>query len=84
MISHIGATQETMENIHPSDMMVPTDTIKAIKETALHQLTDSGDTNREAQGDSETTRAIVMTAQAHLVAFASGIDVHEERRISTY
>ena len=78
MIPHIGVTQKTMEYFDLSDTMIPTDTIKAINEIALDQLADSRDTNREAQVDSEKTRAIIMTAQAHQVAFASEIDAPTE------
>ena len=77
MIPHIGATQETMENIDPNDTMIPTDTIKAINRTALDQLIDFRDTNREAQANTETTRAIIMTSHAHQVVFASEIDAHD-------
>ena len=48
MIPHIGVTQETLENIDPSDTVIPTDTIKTINETAFDRLIDSRDTNREA------------------------------------
>ena len=78
MTPHIRVAKETMENIDLSDMIIPTDTIKAIKKTALDQLLGSRDTNREAQADSETTRATVMTAHAHQVVFASEIDARIE------
>ena len=77
MIPHRGVTQETMENIDPSDKMIPTDLIKNINEIALDRLIDSKNTNHEARTDSETTRAIFMTAHAHHVVFASEIDVHD-------
>ena len=77
MIPSKSVTQETMENIDPSDTIIPTDTIKTINETALERLINSRDTNREAQADSGAARAIVMTAHAHQVVFASEIDVRD-------
>ena len=38
MIHHIEVTQETMVNIDPNDMIIPTDKIKVINETAHDQL----------------------------------------------
>ena len=72
MIPDIEVTREILENIDPSDIMIPTDTIKAINETALDQLADYRDTNRESQADPETDRAIIMTALAHQVVFCFG------------
>ena len=69
MILRIGVTQETMKNIDPSDTMIHTDIIKAIKETALDGLIDSRDMNHEDRTDADTTRRIVMTAHAHQVVF---------------
>ena len=45
MIPHIAVAQKIMENIDPSGMMIPTDTIKAMSEITLDQLIDSRDTN---------------------------------------
>ena len=76
MTLRIVVTQERMENIDPSDLMTPTDTIKAINETALDQLIDSSDTNREVKANSETTHAIDTNAHAHQVVLALDVDVH--------
>ena len=56
--------QDIMENIDPHDTITPIDIVKVINVTALYQLVDSRDTNREAQADPETTRAIITTAHA--------------------
>ena len=77
MIPHTGVTQEIMKNIDPQEKMTPIDIIKVINRTALDRLIDSRDTNREAQADTETTHAIVMTAHVHQVVSASRIDDHD-------
>ena len=64
-----------MGNIDHTNMIIPTESINAINETALDQLTDSRDMNREVQVDSETSRAIIMAAHAHQVIFVSDIDI---------
>ena len=76
MIRHVGVIQGTLENINPNDTMIPTDKIKAIDETALDQLVDYRDTNREVPADSETTHAIGITSHADQIALTLEIDVH--------
>ena len=65
-----------MENIDPHGAMTPIDVIKLINGIFLDQLVDSRGTNREAQADTETTCAIIMTAHAHLIVFALEINAH--------
>ena len=59
-----------MENIDPSDMIIATDTIKAINQTVLDQLIDYRDPNPEEQITSKTPRATMMNAYAHQAVFA--------------
>ena len=77
MILHTGTNREIMNNIDLYDTMTHIDILKAINGTTLDRLIDSRDTNREAQADTETTRAIIMTVHAHQVGFASEIDAHD-------
>ena len=70
MIPQIGVNQETIENVDTNDTPIPTDRIKAINETPHGRLIASRETNHQAQTDSETTRAIFLTAHAHQVVFA--------------
>ena len=77
MIPHTGVTLGIMENIDPHDTMIPIDIIKFINGSALDRLIDSRDTNREAQANTKTTRAIIMTAHVQQVVFASEIDTHD-------
>ena len=70
MIPQTGVTQEIVESVDSHDTMALIDITKAINVTALDQLVDSKDTNREAQADIETTRKIIMTAHVHQVVSA--------------
>ena len=76
MNTHIVVTQDTMETTDPYDTIIPTYIIKAISETAHDRLIDSRDTSRKAQVNSETIRAIFLTADAHKGFFALQIDVY--------
>ena len=78
MIHHIKVIQEAMENIDLNDTMIHTDIIKAINDTAQDQLIAFRDTYHETWTDSETTHAIVLTANSHQAIFALEIDVHLE------
>ena len=73
----IGVTQETKEITDPNDTKIPIDTVKVIIEITHDQLIASRHTNHgtEAQVDSETIHAIVLTAHVHQVCFALEIDV---------
>ena len=66
-----------MENIDSHDTKIPIAIIKVINGIALDCLIDSRDTNRKAQVDTETTRAIIMTAHVHQIVLASEIDAHD-------
>ena len=76
MIPHIGTTQETMENINLSNMIIPTGKVRVTSATALDRLVDTRYTNHETIADSKITHAIIMTDHAHQVVFASEIDIH--------
>ena len=67
MIPQTGMTRDIMENIDHHDTMAPIDIIRAINGTALDRLVETRDTNRGAEANTETTRAIDMTAHAHQV-----------------
>ena len=77
MNPHLGATQEIMENIDSDDTMLLIYITKVINVTAIDRLVDSGDLSREAQADTETTRAIIMNSHAHQLVSASETDIHD-------
>ena len=66
-----------MENIDPSDTMIPACKIKAFNETVLDQLIDSRNTNHKSLADFEISHVIVMSAHAHKFGFALGIYIHD-------
>ena len=70
MILRIGWTQETMENIDPSDTKIPTDTNRAINKTFHGQLVAFRYRSSETRINSETNRAIILNAHAYQVVFA--------------
>ena len=67
MIPHTGVTLEIVENIDSHDTRTPIDIVKAINGIALDRVINSTDTSHKTQANTETTRAIVMTAHDHRV-----------------
>ena len=65
-------TQETVKIIDPNDAMIAPEIIKVISDSDLEKQTVSRDISQEAQIDSKTIHAIVLTAQAHKVVFRFG------------
>ena len=78
MVPHIGTTQETIDNIDLSNMIIPTDKVRVTSATALDRLVDTRDTNHEIIADSKIVHATAFTDNAHQVFFASEIDIHDQ------
>ena len=69
-----GVTQEIMEITNHKDRMIPTNIIKAIRETTHDQPVAFKYTIHETdvQVDCKTIHAIVLTSHAHQLVFALG------------